>query len=220
MSLPKGFKHSEEAKRKMSESQKGRKHSEETKKKISEITKGKKRSEEGRRRISEAHKGIRPSEETRRKLSEMRKGKPRTEETKRKISEALMGDKNGMFGKHHSAEAKAIIKEKRKHQVFSDETRKKLSARIISPESRKKISESLIGKIRKPFSLETRAKMSASAKLRIGEKSPRFGKYLNKETKQKISDARRRQYLKRESWNKFYQLPIEDRRLLWNGKTF
>jgi ribosomal protein S27AE len=40
------------------------------------------------------------------------------------------GEKNGMFGKHHSKETKSIIKEKRKLQLYSDETRDKM--RIIS----------------------------------------------------------------------------------------
>lgn len=58
-----GKKHTEETKRKMSESQKGKspwingkKHTEETKSKMSESQKGKKLSEEHKRKISEAHK--------------------------------------------------------------------------------------------------------------------------------------------------------------------
>ena len=58
------FRHSEETKRKMSESRKGknnywhgRHHSEETKRKLSEINKGKTHSEETRRKLSEINKG-------------------------------------------------------------------------------------------------------------------------------------------------------------------
>lgn len=69
----------------------GRHHSEETKRKISETSKGRRFSEEHKRKISEASKRFRHSEETKRKISELKKGKklpPRSEETKRKISEA------------------------------------------------------------------------------------------------------------------------------------
>ena len=74
-----GKHHSEETKKKMSESNKG-KHifSEEQKKKMSEARKGKKLgpcSEEHKRKIGEASKGKHLSEETRRKLSVVRKGK-------------------------------------------------------------------------------------------------------------------------------------------------
>ena len=76
--------HSEETKRKISESKKGKispmygkKHSEESKRKMSESqkghvawNKGKKMSEEYKIIISEAHKGLKHSEETKRKMSE------------------------------------------------------------------------------------------------------------------------------------------------------
>lgn len=75
-------KHSEEAKRKMSEAhkgitspRKGKQLSEETKRKLSEARKGKKLSDEQRQAISEAHKGIKLSEEHKKKLSEVNKGK-------------------------------------------------------------------------------------------------------------------------------------------------
>lgn len=49
--------HTEETKRKMSESKKGKHHSEETKKKMSESKKGKKVSEETKRKLSKSSKG-------------------------------------------------------------------------------------------------------------------------------------------------------------------
>lgn len=84
---------------------KGKKHSDETKNKMSETRKGRKRptfSEEWKRNLSEAHKGHsspmkgkKHSEESRKKMSESKKGKPSSrkgcilsEETKMKISEA------------------------------------------------------------------------------------------------------------------------------------
>lgn len=69
-----GFIHSEETKRKMSESQRGRKHS-----------------EESRQKLREANLGKLHSEETRQKLSQVNSGKPkppRSEEHCRRLSEA------------------------------------------------------------------------------------------------------------------------------------
>lgn len=62
------------------------------------------------------------------------------------------GENNLFFGRKHSEETKAIIKEKRKLQIFTEETRKKLSdankgeknhffGRSHSPETRKRISD-------------------------------------------------------------------------------
>lgn len=73
-----GYHHTEESRRKMSESHRGKHLSEETRRKMSESRKGRQFSEETRRKISEAHKGKkRPdlmghevSQETRRKISE------------------------------------------------------------------------------------------------------------------------------------------------------
>lgn len=105
-----GLIHSEQTKRKRSESLKGKNHrnygkclSEETKRKISLSLKGKSPSEETRRKMSEMHKGKSPSEQTKRKLSEKFKGKngkSPSEETRRKLSEAIKGkrwwnDNNG-----------------------------------------------------------------------------------------------------------------------------
>ena len=121
-----GYKHSEEAKEKISEARKGRHHSEETRKKISELNKGKYISEETKRKISESNKGKHPSEETKRKLSEVHKGKTPwnkgkhpSEETRKKLSEASKG-------RHHSEEAKKKMSEFRKggHWKLVDGKRK------------------------------------------------------------------------------------------------
>ena len=81
----------------------GRNHSEETKKKISESLNGVKFSEEhkaklrkpksleARKHLSEACKGRTISEETREKLSEKLKGRSFSEDTRQKISESLKG---------------------------------------------------------------------------------------------------------------------------------
>lgn len=68
------------------------KHSEETKRKMSESRKGKHRSEETKKKMSEAHKGLKLSEETKKKMSEAKKGKTFSEEHRKKLSEANKGN--------------------------------------------------------------------------------------------------------------------------------
>ena len=103
-----GRKHTEETKRRMSESYKTRSPEAESerRRRISESKKGKKKSEETRRRMSESKKGKKKSEETRRRMSESKKGKKRkpfSEEHKRRISEA--GKKRSEESKRKQSEA-------------------------------------------------------------------------------------------------------------------
>ncbi len=106
----------------------GKKHSNEAKKKMSERRIGKglniQLSEEHRKNISESHKGKKHSDETRKRLSEaaaMRPRGPCSEETKRKI-----GDANR--ARIPSMEARAKMSAARSGIIVSDETRAKLSA--------------------------------------------------------------------------------------------
>jgi len=110
-----GFSHSEETKKKMSESQKGhigtygfkgKSHSEESRKKISDAMKGsvspfkgKKITPEQRKKVSDGLKGRKLSEEHKRKVGDAFRGKKLTEEHKLKISQSK-------FGKKHSEETK------------------------------------------------------------------------------------------------------------------
>ena len=71
---------------------KGKKHSEETRKRISIANKGKKRSEEARKRMSDSKKGKKRkkfSEETRKRMSIANMGHAVSAETRKRISEAL-----------------------------------------------------------------------------------------------------------------------------------
>ena len=87
---------SEYTRQKMSESHKGEKnpfygkhHTEDNKRKISESHKGKRHTDDTRKKMSESRKGKKFSEETRRKMSEA--AKHRTDETRRKMGEANKG---------------------------------------------------------------------------------------------------------------------------------
>ena len=86
---------SEETRKKISDAQKGKTHTEESRKKMSESKKN--ISEETRRKIGEASKGRNKdrivSEETRRKMSESGKGRTHSEDSKKKMSEASKGTK-------------------------------------------------------------------------------------------------------------------------------
>lgn len=88
----KGKKHSEESKRKMSESHKGHIISEETRNKISQANKGNIASEETKKKLSESHKGQIPWNKGKRGIY--------SEETINKISNTLKGCPSNIKGKH------------------------------------------------------------------------------------------------------------------------
>lgn len=83
-----GKKHTEESRKKMSESLMGRKCTAETRKKLSEASTGRKHTEETRKKMCEVRKGEKRTDETRKRLSELGKGRKFTEETRRKLSES------------------------------------------------------------------------------------------------------------------------------------
>ena len=116
------------------EHKKGKVFSEEHRRKLGESRKGKFHSEESKRKISEANKGKFHSEETKRKISETKKGMKK--ETRQKISIALTGRK------------------------LSQSHIENLKGRKFSEEHRRKLSESHMGKKRKPFSEEHKRKLS------------------------------------------------------------
>jgi hypothetical protein len=140
-----GLVHTEESKRKMSESHKGennhfygKSHSQETKDKIRDLKKGKYIGNENHM-FGKNH-----SQETIDKMSDLKKGK-------------YVGDKNPMFGKTHSQEARDKISEANTGRVVSIEVRNEMSKRVKgennpfygkrhSQETKNKISEANTGK--------------------------------------------------------------------------
>lgn len=75
---------------------------------------------------SEKHKAA--SRANFQKAAAMKKGKPFSEEHRRKISEAVKGEKNGMYGKTLSKEARDKIRKVHKGKPKSEETKAKMKA--------------------------------------------------------------------------------------------
>lgn len=154
------------------------------------------------------------SEETKQKMSESRKGencywygKHRDAVTKEKISNACKGktsgEKNGMYGKHHTDETKEALRKANLGKHNSNETRKKISEsnrlnytderkhavsianknKVLSDETKEKISNANKGKIR---SDETKKKLSKALKDRYAN--------MTTEEKEAISAARKEWY--------------------------
>ncbi len=173
MPTPKGFKHSDETKRKISEAQKGRVFSNVTRQKMSEAQKG----------HIPWNKGICHSEESKRKMSEAKRGKTPSAETRRKLSESM---KDRVFSEEHRQK----ISKSLKGRIFSEEHKRKISenakGRTHSQEAKEKMSNSRTGKKNhfygKKHSAETKEKISAA----------HTGVELSKKHREKMSKASKR----------------------------
>ena len=88
-----GYKHTEEAKRKQSETHRGKKRTKESIRKTADAHRGTKHSEETKKKMSEAAKGRKFSEVTLLKMSLAKLGTKQTPETIAKRVKALMGRK-------------------------------------------------------------------------------------------------------------------------------
>jgi group I intron endonuclease len=84
----------------------------------------------------------------------------------RKEKYGKIGEKNGMYGKTHTEEARKILSEIKKNKNTGEEN-------------------SFFGK---HHTKETKQKFSEIAKQRIGEKNPFFGKHHTEETKEKLRE--------------------------------
>jgi len=139
----KGFKHSEETKKRISLIQIGKKPnsgsfkkghkmivSKETREKMSNRMKGRNLSEETKRKLSICNTGIKKSpcsEERKRKISEANSGKIRTKEQLERLSKALKGKWGNRKGIVLSDETKMKISISKKGTRASEETRLKMS---------------------------------------------------------------------------------------------
>lgn len=212
-----GWKHSEEAKKKMSEAKKeayvgdgnpfyGKEHSYKTKQHLSDVRKGKNVGKDN------PNYGKHLSDETKAKIGQGNKGKIISLETREKISVALTGKMAGenhpMFGKHLSDEWKEKISKANSgenHWQFgkhvSEETKQKLReansgensawyGKNHSEETKQKISNSKTGCT---VSGSTRLKISIAAKERYKDpkNTPMYGKHISEETKEKVRNTRK-----------------------------
>jgi len=87
-------------------------------------------------------------------------------------SERIRGEKNPMWNRTHTEEARKAISEKNTGKKLTEE---QIAKQVAAQTGRK----------RKPFSEEWITKMSESKK---GEKNPRYGVELSEETRRKIGD--------------------------------
>ena len=125
---PRGYRHSEEARQKISRANSRRQHSEETKNRIAASQSGKTHSDETRERMSQSRKGRSVSEETRLKISASCVGRTASAETRAKLSAAKSGERHPLYGKTVSEETRKKIAEAQKGRVFSEEHKQKLRA--------------------------------------------------------------------------------------------
>jgi group I intron endonuclease len=187
----------------------GRKHSEETKKKISDSSPdrngennpfyGKKHTKESLEKMSENHIDVNGEKNP-------MYGKNHTEETKQKMSENhsdMSGENHPLWGTHCSDETKKKISESNKGKTMSLESREKISegnkGKKLSDETKKKISEGNKGKVRTE---EVKKRISETKKgTNIGENNPNFGRKHTPEERKKISDAKKNSVGKRKSKN-------------------
>ena len=136
-----GYRHTEDAKLKVSMANKGRKRSEEAIRKAAEANRGKVVTAEQRAKISIANTGKVRSQETRDKISAAKKGKNLAPEV------YAMGAETRRGGTRNE-ETKLRMSEAQTGRIVSDETRAKLAeiARNMPQEQRDKISKSLTGR--------------------------------------------------------------------------
>lgn len=143
-----------EVRQKLSEASTGKRHTDETRRKMSESRKGAQNPMYGKPR----------SDDTKRKISEAKKGKTLTSEHRRKLSEARKGEKHPMYGKKHSEEAKRKMSEahkrlevRQKHSEAMKGENNPMYGKSPSESTRRKMSEARKGK---PRSAETKRKIS------------------------------------------------------------
>lgn len=118
------MKHSDETKRRISETNEGKILSEEHKLKISKKLKGRRLSEEIKEKISNTLKGRKRPQEIKDKISKSHKGKIFSEEHKKNLSK---GQINRTDNRKHSEETKIKIRESNLGKKRSEETKKKIS---------------------------------------------------------------------------------------------
>jgi len=141
----------EETKRKISKSLKGFKHTEETRKKMSINSSGENNGMYGKGYKVSGEKngryGKSVSNKTRKKISESRKGKIASEETRKKISKKSSGENNGMYGNNQyniwlERYGKQIAD--KKYKEWKSKISKSQKGKTMSEEHKEKIRQARI----------------------------------------------------------------------------
>jgi group I intron endonuclease len=153
-----GFKHTDEAKRKIAEA--SRIMWAKDKEKLSELRRGRIVTDEVKAKIAASNKGQKRSEETCKRIGLAKLGTKASEETKAKMRNKVISD-----------ETKAKLAVARKTWSYSEESKAKMSAsqkgRFVSEATKAKLSSINKGKT---FSMETKQKLSEAAKLQWAKK--------------------------------------------------
>jgi hypothetical protein len=199
-----GYKHTPEARKKISESLKTRPVSDTTREKMRQNALRQtptKHSEETKARIAEANRGRIMPPEQREKLSLAKLGHAVSEETRQKIREKLIGSK---LSDETKAKLSALSKSNPKVIATLAKINEQSRGIPLGEEHRAKISAALMGH---SFSDESRAKMSASRLgVKRGPMSPealsarrakRANYVVSEETRAKISAAAKAQHAAR-----------------------
>lgn len=165
---------------------------------LSRINAGKHLSEETKDKLRVINTGKVLSKETRLKISMGNKGKKYSPQTIEKYRLSKLGNKNPMYGKIFSKEHIRKLREARKRQIFSEDTKKKISIAHKGKSKPKMSGERLIRqrhllrRIRNDPAI--REKMSISQRLRTMPLEVRkkisksnTGKHHSEETKRKLS---------------------------------
>lgn len=108
------------------------------------------------------NKNKRLADSTKQKIGDANRGRIMSNETRKKMSESRIGNKNGMYGKHHSEEAKRKMTNarlgKQGHpcsEELKEFLRQKNLGKVLSEETKRKISEAAIG--REPYNKNKKA---------------------------------------------------------------
>jgi hypothetical protein len=117
-----------------------------------------------------------------------------SDETKNKIRVAMTGENNPMYGKHHSAKTKKVLRIKNTGKRHTKESLEKMRlshlGHKVSDETKNKIRVAMTGENnhRYGISLSDSEKLNLSIK-NSGENNPMYGGHLSEEHKLKISNA-------------------------------